>query len=53
VFCSGGDNNPGLVLSSAEESAQHFAVNDSVVGRPGRGYIAKVCFFKKRKIELD
>ena len=42
VFCSGGDNNQGLVLSAAEESAQHFAVNDSIVGRPSRGYIAKV-----------
>jgi len=49
VFCSGGDNNPGLVLSSGEESAQHFAVNDSVVGRPSRGYIAKVYVFKKKE----
>jgi len=42
VFCSGGDNNPGLVLSAVGERVEHFAINDSVVGRPSRGYIAKV-----------
>jgi len=50
VFCSGGDNNPGLVLSAAGERVEHFAINDSVVGRPSRGYIAKV--FPKEKMQI-
>ena len=50
VFCSGGDNNPGLVLSAVEESAHHFEVNDSIVGRPSRGFIAKVCQLRKKKM---
>ena len=52
VFCSGGDNNHGLVLSAAEESAQRFAVNESIVGRPSRGFIAKVCLKEEMQIRL-
>ncbi|KAL9982165.1 hypothetical protein ACROYT_G010976 [Oculina patagonica] len=42
TFCSGGDNNPGLIVLKAEESDGQFAVNDSIVGRPSQGFIVKV-----------
>lgn len=42
TFCSGGDNNPGLLVLTTETSVHHFAVNDSIVGRPSQGLIGKV-----------
>lgn len=42
TFCSGGDNNPGLIVSARNETDEVFAVNDSIVGRPSSGFIAKV-----------
>lgn len=41
-FCSGGDNNPGLLVLPNEKKEHQFAVNDSIIGRPSQGFIAKV-----------
>ena len=41
-FCSGGDNNPGLLVLPIEKKEHQFAVNDSIIGRPSQGFIAKV-----------
>lgn len=41
-FCSGGDNNPGLIVWTAQENDKQFAINDTIVGRPSQGFIAKV-----------
>ena len=41
-FCSGGDNNPGLLVLPIEQKEHQFAVNDSIIGRPSQGFIAKV-----------
>ena len=40
--CSGGDNNPGLLVLSIEQEEHQFTVNDSIIGRPSQGLIAKV-----------
>ncbi|XP_022804999.1 uncharacterized protein LOC111342215 isoform X2 [Stylophora pistillata] len=42
VPCSGGDNNEGLVFSKQEDGGRQFSVNDSIIGRPSGGFIAKV-----------
>ena len=41
-FCSGGDNNPGLLVLPIEQKEHQFTVNDSIIGRPSQGFIAKV-----------
>lgn len=42
AFCSGGDNNPGLIMSPPGEQVPQLIVNDSIVGRESNGFIAKV-----------
>ncbi|XP_022808829.1 uncharacterized protein LOC111345812 [Stylophora pistillata] len=42
VSCRGGDNNEGLLLSKPESRGRQFSINDSIIGRPSRGFIAKV-----------
>lgn len=41
-FCGGGDNNPGLLVLPIEQKEHQFTVNDSIIGRPSQGLIAKV-----------
>ena len=44
AFCSGGDNNPGLIMSPPREQVPQLIVNDSIVGRESNGFIAKVLY---------
>ena len=41
-FCSGGDNNPGLLVLPIEQKEHQFTVKDSIIGRPSQGFITKV-----------
>ena len=42
LFCTGGDNNYGLLISELDGEQLNISVNDSIVGRGSNPFIAKV-----------
>ena len=42
VICTGGDNSYGLIITEPSGEQQQISVNDSLIGRRSKPFIAKV-----------